>query len=199
MKTNNIIRSIPLILLLVSITSCAVLGSKESLVTENESIWETDKTGNGDYYTYKCDNVSIIINEVVYNKQYHSFGFILPIIPSGVGSNFEDNNLTIETKIVGYVKKKVYKKEDFILSAFEDNKALSLTAQKLNYIREKEASRTNTLWGQYSNIYIFDKTLKDINSLVINIKLPFQSCVIPSLKLIRIKSSDNEFIIAPGA
>ncbi len=198
MKLNHTVRMI-IPFLLLNLTSCAILGSKESLVAVDDSAWQTIDTRKGAYYTYKCDGISVSIREIIYNKKTHSFGPLLPIIPSGVEHDFKNKDLTIQTEVVGYVKTKVYKKEDFALSVFENKNELLLTEHKLNFIREKKADTVNTLWGQYANTYTFNKTLKNINSIAINVSLPFQSCIFPQLKLNRKKLSDNEFIIAPGA
>jgi len=184
--------------LICSLTSCAILGSKEALKLENNSGWETISTGHGDYQSYRCDEVSITVNEVVFNSRFHSFGPIIPIIPSGVESEFEDNYLELNIQIIDFVEHSEYGKEKFIFHAFEEKQELSLREIKFREVTSKNINKSSRQWFQYNIKYLFEKKLKDIDSLTVKFNYPFQGCDIPELKMIRVKMQDNEFIIAPG-
>ena len=179
-------------------SGCAALGSKEALKATDKTHWKTVKTGQGDYYRYSCGTVVVSVDEVVFKSRIDSYGPLLPIIPSGNESNYENERLKLIVEITGFTDIRKYSKKDLIVSVDSGGRELTLGGQSISKISERYIKDKDRQWIQYVVSYKYDEKLLNINNLTIRFIYPFSDCSIPELSLVREKMRDNEFIIAPG-
>jgi hypothetical protein len=186
------------ILLLLLLTGCASIGSKEALKVVGNATWKTVKTGQGDYYTYSCGSVFVRVDEVVFKSRIDSYGPLLPIIPSGSEKNHETERLKLQAEITGYADLKTYAVKDFIINVVSGDRKLRLSDQNIVKIIDRYIKDKGKQWIQYVVIYKYDDSLSNINELNVQFKYPFTNCAMPELRLVREQMRDNEFIVAPG-
>jgi hypothetical protein len=187
---------------ITALASCAIVGTKEVLSVEESSPWKTIRTGHGAYHAFRCGEmpfVSITMNEIVFRTKLQSYGPVVPIIPSGKESNYEDSNLIIKIEIVGYTDVINYKKDDLLVHALVNNKELLLADRSLRKITQRVDEKTHLQWVQYDMSYTYSHKLASIDNLKLLFEYPFSNCAIPELSLMRRTIQDNEFVIAPGA
>ncbi len=186
------------ILILLLMSGCAVLGSKEALKISNETHWKTVKTGQGGYYRYSCGTVVVSIDEVVFKSRIKSYGPLLPIIPSGSEKNHENEKLKLIVEIIGYSDLKAYTESDFNIDVDSSDRDLHLSDQSLIKISDSYIKEKGRQWIQYIVSYKYDDRLSNINELKVRFKYPFNDCSMPELSLVREQMKDNELIISPG-
>ncbi len=180
------------------LSGCAVIGSKEVLVINDDSSWQPVQNASQSSYQLKCEKVSLKINEVVFNTKTEAFGPIIPVIPSGNGQYNSQQNLVLSLLILGEIKSHNYNESDFLLSVLSSDSPIKPVSAALNKRSAKPFKTPNDLWVNYQLIFHFEQKLATINTLSLDLKLPFEGCKVPTLHLHRAKISNNEFILSMG-
>lgn len=190
-------RGVLIILLSQLLLSCASLGSKEVLVLNNDTHWKTETLSSQESYFFACKSLSLYIDEVVFSKNTHAVGPIVPVVPSNLVHDFEENNLRLIMKIFGMTEDNKFDANSSNISVKLSGEVIEQKNKKISIIHENK-KENEKLWVQYSMSFSYKMRLKDIEKLAISFDLPMFSCEIPNLLLHRKKVSDNSFTVAPG-
>jgi hypothetical protein len=190
-------RAVFIILLSQLLLSCTSLGSKQVLLIDKPSDWKIETLSSQESYFYSCKGLSVYVDEVAISKSTYAFGPIIPVIPSNLTHNFEENNLKLIVSIFGLTEKNNYDANSSSVSIRMRNVLVDLKRKNVSIIHE-EKKESGKLWIQYSMSFSYKTILKDIDKLDISFDLPMFPCEIPHLLLHREKVNDNSFTIAPG-
>ncbi len=191
-------KAIILIVFLVSMSGCVVMGSRDALILNTDSKWSQRQLFGNRTYWWRCEKMSMDIDEIVFKSETTAYGPLLPIIPSGKINDYSNKTLEIRLQILGEVPLSATQRTKFPLQIFMRGKALepeSITLEKIS-----ENPRNNDIsWVQYQIAYSFEELLSDISSLTIRLPIAFGQCQPDTLVLERQEVSDNALILAPGS
>jgi hypothetical protein len=185
-----------LVLIFILLSGCSIVGNKEVLLATN-SQWSSHRQFSQVSYEYQCERLWVSLDEVVLVKKVHSYGLLLPIIPSGQMTDKTEENLQLNFKIVSEMSSNQIEENDIQLTVKQENNELHQLPQRFLY-KTNEKPIDDGFLVEYRLNYHFPIKLKDVNELSIDLVLPSTQCNPIILNLKRQIINDNEFILAPG-
>ena len=194
---NTIGYRITALIALFCLSSCTVIGSKETFVIKDSSAWRAVSQGSQVSYSYKCDKLSINIEEILVKSTMLAYGPIVPVIPSGKITDKTEQLFELEIRVVGEVNEALTNGDNLGVQVIGTSKEFYPTTHDFSKVSEQPYS--SNLWIQYHFKYGFPHKLEELNNLIIRLQLPFADCNPPELLLERKDISNNEIIVAPGA
>lgn len=184
--------------LLLTLTNCTVIGSKDAFFVSKNSSWKNVENLSKDSYRFECEGLRIDIDEVIISATTYSFGPLIPFIPSGKHHDKQNHNLALKIHFSGKVDAIDFEKNLFSVKLFSADEALQIASS--DFIRSIENSLPDSqqTWFQYVLMVQYQEKQGDFNQLSLELFWPFNNCEPPALHLERKEVSDNEFILTPG-
>lgn len=196
----RIFMQIPVILLLIlSITSCTIIGSKDAFYVSEDSAWKHLQIFSEERYRFECGHYWVELDEVLISSETFAFGPIIPFIPSSKKNDRQNESLHLNFRFGGQVDSIDFGKEHFLVKLFSLGEEIQAVSSEFNNLMESRLPESHKISFQYLYNVKFQEKKGDLKQLSVQLYWPFDHCQPPMLNLERKEMSDNKFIVGPGS